>query len=383
MKHIIYLLLFLPGTPCAYCQHHVKSIDSLLRTYYKDGAPGATVIINKNQQTLFKKSYGMARLNSKEKIDSHTLFNIGSLTKQFTAFCIVQLAERKKCSLQDKLIQYFPDFSAKTGNQITVQQLLTHSSGIIDHYAFTDTRTITHATDTDVLNAVKNIDSTYFTPGTQYRYSNTAYCLLALIIEKVSGMSYNEYIKRNIFAPLAMQHSEVLDTRKPVANSAYGYTYDSSKSSFIKLDAAESVFFSTEGDGGIYTSAAEYLYWWQRLQHPQPANRPVVAQLRRPQFLIDSLQDLFYGYGWFIGGKNSSIVYHTGSNGGFRAIVYTIPSTGYIVLILSNRPDIDLEKLTQQINDILHVTNNSFTKTTPFVSFIHSSPIFAPCKEII
>ncbi len=380
MKYIIFPVLFLVCTASLYCQDNAKSIDSLLRTYYKAGAPGVTVLINKNRQTIFKKSYGLARLNGKEKMGSNTLLNIGSLTKQFTAFCIVQLAERKKCSLQDKLIQYFPDFAAKTGKQITIQQLLTHSSGIIDHYAFTDTRVVTHATDNDVLNAVKKIDSTYFTPGTKYRYSNTAYCLLALIIEKISGMRYNDYVKKNIFDPLSMQHSVVLDTRKPIANSAYGYAYDSSKTSFTKLDAAESVFFSTEGDGGIYTSAEEYLQWWQSLQLPMPANRQVIGKLRSPQFSIDSLQQLSYGYGWFINGK---AVYHTGSNGGFRAMVFTLPSTGYMILIFSNRTDVDLENLVRQINDILHVTNNSFIKTAAFVSFIHSSPIFAPCKEII
>ena len=296
MKYIIYPLLFLLYASNLYSQHNAKSIDSLLRTYYKAGLPGATVLITQNQQTLFKKSYGLARLSRKEKIGSNTLFNIGSLTKQFTAFCIVQLAERKKCSLQDKLIQYFPDFAANTGNQVTLQQLLTHSSGIIDHYAFTDTRVVTHATDKDVLNAVKKIDSTYFIPGTKYRYSNTAYCLLALIVEKISGMPYSEYVKKNIFAPLAMPHSVVLDTRKPIANSAYGYTYDSSKNSFAKLDAAESVFFSTEGDGGIYTSAEEYRKWWQALQQPMPANRQVIEKVRSPQFSIDTAQQFYYGY---------------------------------------------------------------------------------------
>ena len=380
MKYIIYPVLFLLSAVSLYCQHPVKSIDSLLRTYYKAGAPGATVLISKNQQTVFEKSYGLARLNRKEKMSNNTLLNIGSLTKQFTAFCIVQLAERKKCSLQDKLIKYFPDFAVNTGNRVTIQQLLTHSSGIIDHYAFTDTGIVRHATDKDVLNAIKKIDSTYFAPGTKYRYSNTAYCLLALIIEKISGMRYKDYIKKNIFDASAMQHSVVLDTGKPIANSAYGYAFDSSKKSFTKLDAAESVFFSTEGDGGIYTSAAEYLQWWLSLQQPLPASRQVVEKVRSPQFCIDSLQQLYYGYGWFINGK---AVYHTGSNGGFRAIVFSIPSAGYMLLIFTNRTDIDLEKLAQQINDILHVTNNSFTKTGAFVSFIHSSPIFAPCKEII
>src|SRR5437762_2407075 len=221
------LLFFLAGLQL-YCQNQAKRIDSLLKTYYKDNKPGAFIIISKNNQPVFKKGYGLANMQSKEKITNTTNFNIGSLTKQFTAFSIVQLAERKQLSLQDKLIKYFPDFDPTTGNLITIQQLLTHCSGITDHYALTDTSLIKHASDKDVLNAVKHSDSTYFTPGTKYRYSNTAYCLLALVIEKIAGKSYSGYIKKNIFTPLAMQHSVVWQTGKPIYKQAIGYDCDSS-----------------------------------------------------------------------------------------------------------------------------------------------------------
>ena len=376
------LLIFLAGLKL-YCQNNTKTIDSLLKTYYKENEPGAFVYISKNNKTIFKKGYGLANMQSKEKINNTTNFNIGSLTKQFTAFCIVQMAERKQLSLQDKLIKYFPDFNPQTGNLITIQQLLTHCSGIIDHYAFTDTSIIRHASDKDVLNAVKNIDSTYFIPGTKYRYSNTAYCLLALVIEKISGISYNDYIKKNIFAPLAMQHSIVLKTGKPIYKQAVGYDFDSSKNLFSRLDADEAIFFSTEGDGGIYTSADEYLHWYQSLQQPSPANKTVVQKCLSAQFLIDPLNKLAYGYGWFVSEKdNAPAIYHTGSNGGFRAIVFTIPSKNYIVAVFSNRTGIDLENLVHQINEVTGVTNNSFTKTEALVSFINSSPIFAACKEI-
>jgi CubicO group peptidase (beta-lactamase class C family) len=376
MKYIIYSALFFLPACHLYCQGYTRRIDSLLRTYYNENEPGAMVLISLNNTIIFKKGYGVANKITREKINSSTNFNIGSLTKQFTAFCIVQLAEKKQLSLQDKLIQYFPDFNTKTGNLISIQQLLTHSSGITDHYAFTDTSIVKHAADKDVLNAVKNTDSTYFTPGTQYRYSNTAYCLLALIIEKVSGISYNDYIKKNIFNPLSMQHSTVLQTGTPIYKSAYGYDYDSSKHVFSKLDADESIFFSTEGDGGIYTSVDEYLHWYQSLQHPSATTKNIVQKARSPQFMIDRASKLSYGYGWFVSEKETDkAVYHTGSNGGFRAIVFTIPSKNYIVVILSNRTGNDLEKILQEINKIAGVTNNSFTKIEALVSFINSSPV--------
>jgi D-alanyl-D-alanine carboxypeptidase len=384
MKYLFYTVLFFLTAEQACSQSSLQSIDSLLLTYYKGNEPGAVVVISRSNKTIFKKGYGLANVQTKQGITSSTHFNIGSLTKQFTAFCIVQLAEKKRLLLNDKLVKYFPDFNKKTGNLITIQQLLTHSSGIIDHYAFTDTTITKHATDKDVLNAVKNIDSTYFTPGTKYRYSNTAYCLLAMIIEKISGMSYHDYIKQNIFGPLSMKNAAVLQIGTPVYNSAYGYDYDSSKKIFSKLDADESIFFSTEGDGGIYTSIDEYLHWFHSLQYPLPANKAIVEKARSPQYIIDPVNKLSYGYGWFISDKDTArAVYHTGSNGGFRAIVFSIPAQNYTVAIFSNRTGIDLEKLVQQINTIEGVTNNSFTKIEALVSFINSSPIFAPCKEIL
>ena len=128
----------------------------------------------------------------------------------------------------------------------------------------------------------------------------------------------------------------------------------------------------------------EYLHWYMSLQKPAPANKTTVQKIRSPQFTIDRANKLSYGYGWFLSEKDSvKAVYHTGSNGGFRAIVFSIPIKHYMIAIFSNRTGIDLEKLVLQINEILGVTNNSFTKTEALVSFIDSSPIFAPCKEIL
>jgi len=384
MKNSITALVFLVTVLPVYSQDKTKRIDSLLRTYYKENEPGAFVLVSQNNQTVFKKGYGLANLQTNVKINGSTLFNIGSLTKQFTAFCIVQLASKQQLSLQDKLIKFFPDFNPAIGKQVTLQQLLTHCSGITDHYAFTDTNLVKHATDKDVLNAVKQIDHTYFTPGTKYRYSNTAYCLLALVVEKVSGMSYHNYIKKNIFDRLAMQHSVLLQVGQPIYHQAFGYEADSATRQFSKLDANEAIFFSTEGDGGIYTSAEEYLHWFQSLQHPLHANKSIVESCRSAQFIIDPVSKLSYGYGWFVSEKDSATaVYHSGSNGGFRAMVFSIPSKNYLVSVFSNRTGIDLEKMVQQINTLMGVTNNSFTKVEALVSFINSSPNFAPCKEIL
>ena len=352
MKKIYFILLFASVCCSAISQNESQRIDSLLRTVYKSDEPGIAIAIQMNGKTIFEKGYGQSNLQTKENNGITTNFNIGSLTKQFTAFSILQLAAANLLSLDDTLIKFFPQFNKKAGSIITVKQLLTHSSGIVDHYAFVDTNIVKHASDKDVLNAVKNIDSTYFTPGTKYRYSNTAYCLLALIVEKLSGLSYPYYIKENIFLPLEMNHSQVLKINNPIDNRALGY--DTSGNGFKRLDMNDAIFFSTEGDGGIYTSVIDYLKWFNSLQSGLLLDKEWIEKARSAQFPVDKENHLSYGYGWFVNEKNNDkAVYHTGSNGGFRAISFSIPSKNYLVVIFSNRTGIDLENMVHEINKIL------------------------------
>jgi CubicO group peptidase (beta-lactamase class C family) len=373
-------ILFLPLLFLAdhlLCQDNTGRLDSLLKTYYKNEEPGMVIAVEVNGNIIFKNAYGLANLQTKDKINSITNFNIGSITKQFTAYCILRLAEQGHLSLSDKLIKFFPDFNPETGNKITIREMLTHSSGIVDHYAFTDTSIVRHATDKDVLEAVKKIDSTYFVPGSHYRYSNTAYCLLALIVEKLSGMTYAEYVRKNIFLPLSMDHSRVLKIGDKIDRQAIGYdieeTNNLSKKRFKTLDAGESIFFSTEGDGGIYTSMDDYLKWFHGLQSGTVLERSLIREARSPQFVIDTLNQLSYGYGWFIKGNGTAnSVYHSGSNGGFRAIVFSIPAQKYAVIIFSNRTEVDLENLVEEINNLLHIDHKSFIKIESLVSFIDS-----------
>jgi len=234
-------------------------IDSLFRTIYKNDEPGVSIVIMEKGKPFFKNNYGIADMATGHKISSSTNFNIGSLTKQFTAMSILQLAEKKKLSLDDKLSRFFPEMKRKLTDAITVRHFLTHSSGIVEHYDLTDTKNMRHAHNTDVLNAIKGVDSTYFSPGSDYRYSNTAYCLLALIVERVSGMSFSGYLTKNIFQPLGMKNTTVWSENEKIGNKATGYEYDDTTRTFKRSDADENIFFSTEGDGGIYTSIDEYL----------------------------------------------------------------------------------------------------------------------------
>ncbi|HXL58057.1 MAG TPA: serine hydrolase domain-containing protein, partial [Chitinophagaceae bacterium] len=266
-------------------------------------------------------------------------------------------------SLTDKLSRFFPEMNKKVAGVITVKQLLTHSSGIIDHYDHTDTKQMQHAHNGDVFNAIKNLDSTYFIPGTQFRYSNTAYCLLALIIERVSGISYNTYLEKNIFQPVGMKHTIVWNEHSKIISTATGYEWDSAQNRFEKSGADEHIFFSTEGDGGIYTSVEDYLKWFTALQSTKVFSKSIIDTARSLQFAFDKEKKLGYGCGWFIDESNAlKYVYHSGSNAGFRTFSFTIPQQNYLVVIFSNRADIDLEELVLKINSILRPADKPFTK---------------------
>jgi CubicO group peptidase (beta-lactamase class C family) len=320
MKHLIlsFFLVFLAAQ--AFPQREISSLDSLMSSIFPKDRPGAAIAVLNNGKLVFKKGFGIADMNSKMPVKSSTNFNIGSMTKQFTAYGILKLASEKKLSLDDKIDKYFPDYNSKVAGKVTIRHLLTHSSGIIDHYGYVDRALFKEFWDSDVLNAIKSVDSVYFPTGSKYRYSNTAFCLLSLIIEHVSGYSYPDFIQEYIFKPLKMSNSGVIKPDFKISERAFGYKFEND--SFKISDARESLFFTTRGDGGIYTSVDDYLKWMGEFQNGKVINSSIIKEAQSAQFTINATRNLSYGYGWFVvGSGDNKIVYHTGSNGGF----YNVP----------------------------------------------------------
>jgi D-alanyl-D-alanine carboxypeptidase len=380
MKIRSLFLIFLCYSLKCFGQLPVNRIDSLMNSSYLPNAPGAVIAIQQHNKIVFEKGYGLADLVSGKPITADDNFNIGSLTKQFTAFALLELYDKGKLSLTDSIGKFFKLPAAIAS--IRIIQLLSHSSGIPDHYALTDTNKVKHATDKDVLDAIRQAGPLYFSPGTHYRYSNTAYCLLGLLIEKLSATSYPVFLQQQIFAPLGIKDASVFNIHQHISNRVIGYDV-SKDGKFVKSDAEESIFFSTEADGGIYISMNNYLKWCTAVESGEFSAGRAMRIAWQGQTSVDTLHALWYGCGWFIhqppGFPKS--VYHTGSNGGFRSVVFMIPSMDYCISIFSNRSDIDLEELVSRVNAILSIPDNSFIKSSPLESFIHHWPIFAPCKE--
>ncbi|MEP6951302.1 MAG: serine hydrolase domain-containing protein [Ginsengibacter sp.] len=357
MKTILFIACSLCICHCATAQlltapfmPDSNSIDSLLRSMYRDSLPGVSLGIVYNGQEVFQKNYGVVNIATQEKIKATSDFNIASLTKQFTAIAILQFEEQHKLSLTDKISRFFPDMNKKVADVITIRELLTHSSGIIDHYDQADTRNLKHAHNIDVYNAIKTADSTYFVPGTQFRYSNTAYCLLALVIEKISGRSYNTYMQQNVFKPAGMLHTIIWNEKAVITNEVTGYERDSASAKFSVSGPNEHIFFSTEGDGGVYTSVNDYIKWYKALQSGKVFSKNITGKARTIEYAISKESKVGYGFGWFVEENDAARkVYHSGSNDGFRSFSFSMPSAGYLVIIFSNRDDIDLQTLAQKI----------------------------------
>ncbi len=367
MKWLTILCLLLSTAVAGNAQNERARTDSLMSSMYPSGNPGAAIAVIQGGRVVFKNGYGLADLHSKALITPSTSFNICSMTKEFTAYAVLQLRREGKLSLDDKLIRFFPDFAPGVGSKVSVRQLLTHSSGIMDHYAYVDRAQYKEFWDKDVLAVLRSVDSVYFPPGSRYRYSNAAFCLLSLIIERVSGETYPAYLRNHVFGPLHMKRSDVIQPGFRISDRAFGYELQ--KDTFRISDARESLFFSTMGDGGVYTSIDDYLRWIMAMQQKRTLDPDLVREAQSAQFPIDTARSLSYGFGWFIAGSGDSrLIYHTGSNGGFRTIVLMKPSAKYAIVIFSNRSDVDLENLARTINRIYAIEDTSFVKLESLIS---------------
>ncbi|GAO41744.1 serine hydrolase domain-containing protein [Flavihumibacter petaseus] len=313
----------------------LQQADSLLLANYPKNEPGVAVAMISGGHIVFSKGYGLASLETRQPIDPKTVFNIASLTKEFTATAIRKLAAEGKLRLEDTIGRYISGLAPAIGSQVTIKAMLSHGSGMTDHYGFVDTTGIKHATDADVLAAVKKTDSLYFSPGTAFRYSNTAYCLLALVVEKVTGQSFAGYMQQALLLPAGMKHSFVWQPGSQLNPAATGYDLSENKT-WVPSGPQENRFFSTEGDGGLYTNTEDYAQWFEHTIRRQP------IAIQQP---ITAKPHMGYGFGWFIDERDKPVsIYHSGSNGGFRSYVFAQPDAGFMLVLFSNRADKDIEQ---------------------------------------
>ena len=322
-------------------------LDALFADYSQPGSPGASVMVIKRGKVLLAKGYGLANLEEKALCGTNTNFRLASVTKQFTAMAVMILVERKKLSLDECLTDRFPEFPAY-GSQISVRHLLTHTSGLIDYEEVIPKGTEIPVLDRDVLRLLMRQDRTYFPPGTKYRYSNSAYALLALIVEARSGKTFARFLKENIFQPLKMANTLAYEQGLSVVPyRAYGYSPDGN--GFKRTD--QSLTSSVLGDGGIYSSVADLYQWDQALYTHKLVSRKTLKLAFTPGPATDH-PDTGYGFGWYIGQYRSlREIWHSGNSIGFTTRIARFPDRKLTVIILTNRNEAKIADFPHQIAD--------------------------------
>ncbi len=309
---------------------------------YQGEQPGAAVMVIHKGQPILAKTFGLADLEHLTPVIPQTNFRLASVTKQFTAMAIMILVERGLLDYTTALSAVFPDFP-DYGNTVTVKHLLQHTSGLIAYEdLIPDTATIP-VLDEDVLTMMMGQDSTYFTPGSDYRYSNSGYAVLVMIIEKLSGLSFAGFLAENIFEPLGMSGTVAYQQGiSNVKHRAYGYIVNADSLQFNDQSMTSSVL----GDGGIYTSLLDLYKWDQALYTDRLMTRESMERAFQP-----GLED--YGFGWYIDDyQGHNRVYHTGSTCGFRNAYLRYTDDQLSIIILTNRRDPGVLELAEQLSEL-------------------------------
>ncbi len=316
-------------------------IDGLMQRY--DGrVPGAAVLVLKDGQPVFRRGYGLAVVEDGTPVSPATNFRLASVSKQFTAAAILLLAEDGRLSIDDPLKKWLPGLPA-VADAMTLRQLLSHTSGLLDYEDLMDPADTRQVHDIDVLHLLQKENRTYFAPGSSYRYSNSGYALLALVVGKASGSDFASFLRQRIFLPLDMTatfaHQDGVDE---VPDRAYGYSQIDGH--WQRTD--QSTTSAVLGDGGIYSSIDDLAKWDAALYDERLLRRASLQQAFSAATATPEPDVPHYGFGWRI---NGDALWHSGESIGFRNVIVRYPKQKLTVVVLSNRNDPEPYALALQI----------------------------------
>lgn len=363
-----------PSNPSAMA----SKIEAIFTPIVVPNAPGVAVLVVKGGRKLFEHGYGLRDLKSAAKIDARTNFRLASCSKQFTAMAIMLLVHDGKLRYDQKLTDIFPDFPGD-GRAISIRNLLNHTGGLQDYETLMEqagTRgkwTEDHQIqDSEVLTLLEQTDHGMFPPGTQWYYSNSGYVVLGLIVAKVSGHPFPEFLRERIFAPLNMDNTVAYGKGKnEITNRAYGHT----KEGEAWKQTDQSSTSATLGDGGIYSSLEDLTKWDEALrtnkllskEEMQPALTPVTLLLTsinigvQPRWPANSDRPegtpVSYGFGWFLDPYCvHARMWHYGETMGFHSYIARFPGIDLSIIVLCNRTDVSPESLALQVADLFLVS---------------------------
>jgi CubicO group peptidase (beta-lactamase class C family) len=328
-----------------------RSIDDLFARWNKPESPGCALAVIKDGRVIYEKGYGCANLEYSTPITPSTVFNIASVSKQFTAMSVLLLVQQGKLSLDDdirKHVSEVPDF----GRVITIRHLLHHSSGLRnfeDLLVMAGLRTDDVITREHMLDMVTHQKELNFNPGDEYLYCNTGYHLLAEMVARVSGQSFAEFADANIFKPLGMTNTHFHDDHERIVkNRAWSYEREGDKSF---KNAFSNI--SVVGGGGMYSTVEDLAKWVNNFDHGRVGGPGVLKQMHE-QGVLNNGQTSRYACGLFIDEyKGMKLVEHGGGLASYRSDIIRFPDQKVAVVLLGNTSEIDPAQLSRQVADIV------------------------------
>jgi CubicO group peptidase (beta-lactamase class C family) len=313
----------------------ISSAQTLDRNFeeYLDAAQrvlnfSGAVLVAKDGQVLFTKGYGMADISSSRPNAPETKYMMGSVTKQFTATAIMQLAEKKLLNLDDPIGKHLPDYPQPAAEGVTIYHLLTHTSGITEYTDLPrfDEMYTKAVRPEDVVSIFKDLPL-LFEAGSEWRYSNSGYYLLGFIIEKVSGETYGEYMRKHVFEPLGMSNTSFPHGFADLPGSARGHRFDSASTLAPEVVVHSNLPYSA---GGLYSTVGDMAKWDRGLRNGTLLSPESLTRMFTPY------KD-HYGCGWFIDTLyGHQLAFHGGGGGGFRSSFMRFVDEPFCVVVFGN-----------------------------------------------
>jgi CubicO group peptidase (beta-lactamase class C family) len=372
MKKVLILLLIPIALEAQ--NNYPEQLNSFMQAEVSVNGFNGNVLVAKLGSVIYQKSFGFRNYTNKEFLDNNSVFELASISKQFTAMGILLLKEKGKLKLTDSLRKFFPELPYKN---ITIQNLLTHTSGLPE---YGDSMAIKWdhkkvAFNNDALKfLVKEKFPVNFNPGGKWEYSNTAYDLLASIIEKVSGLSFREYMGKYIFKPLGMEYSLAYNTRRSsheiVPDYAYGYVYSDSLKRYILPDSIPEYDYviwadGIQGSGCINSTTGDLLKWDRALKNHLLLSESTNIEMLSPQSIIDTIPKKYYGYGVILGRNEiGDYVMHSGGWPGYITFLIRYLTDDITIIVLSNNE------------------SNSILVTGALSYILKDKPVVLPYKHI-
>lgn len=332
------------------------SADAILAEHFDAEGPGAAVALIVDGDVLVETAIGYADADQEIEIDSRTLFDLASVSKHFTAFAALTLERQGKLDTDQPVSRYLPDFADESSSrEVTVSDLIHHVSGLADYSSDAWTGSdgefarLTNESHLLWLNEQEPEEE----PGTVYRYNNSGYVLLALVVERVSGQPFADFVREQLFQPAGMRSARVMDDYKlRFPRQARGYASDKD-GEFTATSAPSSV----TGDGNIYASLSDMIAWMNALDSDAVLNKPEKDLVWRSGKLdsgkrIEDEDGSGYGYGWVI--EDEGVVSHSGSWMGTATYVLRDRRNQISVVVLSNDENAEVSDIAEGLADLVH-----------------------------